>query len=441
FPNSISKTNSKSKGQPNTYLPPPPSYPPGYGAPGYGYYKRSDNQIPNRRSDFPYKFEAPPPPPPSAVKVAPHNVKPNQIPQKYYYNNNKHQYQPPVKETQQRQGNQYVNSQRSNYNSQYKNQETQSRSSQNYNSNYYNSNPQQTSYRPYSSDQKYQQSWNQQKDSNNGIRRTSQVPQYTNPANKFNYIPPNRNFRSYENNRVQDYSPKPHLVPPPLPPLPQQYNYNEQSRQDNNFLTSGIEKQFVFRVPTTTTPPPPTIGPEMSQLLNVPVGMSADSDNVPSFAAKMFVVREAPFEYYPPHYDDYNPHRPKLTVQIPRTKFYCEEQKYPPRNIRGLDMFHLCVPSSVGSTLTSYLCPNGTLFDQSILQCNYWYNVDCESSVSDYDANLALALSYRRINAAHMPIHAATNAATLSLLSQNIDQLQVSNPKKSISKENGSNDR
>ena len=70
--------------------------------------------------------------------------------------------------------------------------------------------------------------------------------------------------------------------------------------------------------------------------------------------------------------------------------------------------------------MKSYLCPNGTLFDQSILQCNYWYNVDCETSFSDYDANMALALSYRRINAAHLPLLGATNVNTLSLLSQNV---------------------
>lgn len=65
--------------------------------------------------------------------------------------------------------------------------------------------------------------------------------------------------------------------------------------------------------------------------MQVPADMSANSDNVPSFAAKMFIVREAPPEFYPPNYrGDANARRRNIHVQIPRTKFYCEDQKYLP---------------------------------------------------------------------------------------------------------------
>lgn len=57
----------------------------------------------------------------------------------------------------------------------------------------------------------------------------------------------------------------------------------------------------------------------------------ADTDHVPSFAAKMFVVREAPQEYYPPGYKPTEPlQRSPATVEVPRTKFFCEEQRYLP---------------------------------------------------------------------------------------------------------------
>lgn len=57
----------------------------------------------------------------------------------------------------------------------------------------------------------------------------------------------------------------------------------------------------------------------------------ADTDHVPSFAAKTFVVREAPEEFYPPGYE-YPKFRikPSRGVSVPRTKFFCEEQKFLP---------------------------------------------------------------------------------------------------------------
>lgn len=57
----------------------------------------------------------------------------------------------------------------------------------------------------------------------------------------------------------------------------------------------------------------------------------ADTDHVPSFAAKTFVVREAPPEFHPPGYE-----APAVfpsvakQVEVPRTKFFCEEQSYLP---------------------------------------------------------------------------------------------------------------
>ena len=43
-----------------------------------------------------------------------------------------------------------------------------------------------------------------------------------------------------------------------------------------------------------------------------------------------------------------------------------------------------------------------------------------------YDANLALAKSYRKINAAHLDLFSATDNTALSLLSQNVDSVASS---------------
>lgn len=86
-------------------------------------------------------------------------------------------------------------------------------------------------------------------------------------------------------------------------------------------------------------------------------------------------------------------------------------------------VFHLCLPAAMGNTMTSFLCPNSTLFDQSIMQCNWWYYVNCETSARHYDANLHLALSYRRINAAHVPLTGVGNLKTVALLSHNTHEM------------------
>ncbi|KAK7075771.1 hypothetical protein SK128_024384 [Halocaridina rubra] len=173
----------------------------------------------------------------------------------------------------------------------------------------------------------------------------------------------------------------------------------------------------------------PTIGPEMGNLLKVDANTPADTDHVPSFAAKMFVVREAPKDFHPIGYK--NPAifpRINKRVEVPRTKFFCEEQKYLPgiyADVQlGCKVFHLCLPAAMGNTLTSFMCPNMTLFDQSIMQCNYWYYVNCENSPSNFDANLQMALSYRKINAAQLPLTAVRNFDNVALLSHNSQEMK-----------------
>jgi len=196
---------------------------------------------------------------------------------------------------------------------------------------------------------------------------------------------------------------------------------------------------IITQEPPRTRPTPalapnlPTIGPSFGQLLNLDSNTVADTDHVPSFAAKMFVVRDAPVEFHPPGYE-----APEIfsnveqRVEVPRTKFFCEEQKYLPgiyADIQlGCKVFHLCVPASMGNSMTSFMCPNMTLFDQSIMQCNYWYHVNCEGAEKHYDANLPMAISYRKINAAQLPLTAVRNMNNVALLSQNAQDWAEGSP-------------
>jgi hypothetical protein len=45
--------------------------------------------------------------------------------------------------------------------------------------------------------------------------------------------------------------------------------------------------------------------------------------------------------------------------------------------------------------MKSFLCPESTLFDQTILKCNWWFYADCKSSKSLYDSNLPVSKSYQ----------------------------------------------
>lgn len=48
--------------------------------------------------------------------------------------------------------------------------------------------------------------------------------------------------------------------------------------------------------------------------------------------------------------------------------------------------YHVCLldPNTGSMFPTSFLCPNGTLFQQQIFNCDWWYNVDCSASESFY---------------------------------------------------------
>merc|ERR1711963_250446 len=49
--------------------------------------------------------------------------------------------------------------------------------------------------------------------------------------------------------------------------------------------------------------------------------------------------------------------------------------------------YHVCLtpPNAATSRKTSFLCPNGTIFSQSLLTCDWWFNVDCTETESFYN--------------------------------------------------------
>jgi hypothetical protein len=52
-------------------------------------------------------------------------------------------------------------------------------------------------------------------------------------------------------------------------------------------------------------------------------------------------------------------------------------------------VYHVC---ALDKTF-SFLCPNGTIFDQRVFVCRWWHNVDCASSENYYNLNDLIGIS------------------------------------------------
>ncbi|XP_012540118.1 uncharacterized protein LOC105838815 isoform X2 [Monomorium pharaonis] len=114
-------------------------------------------------------------------------------------------------------------------------------------------------------------------------------------------------------------------------------------------------------------------------------------------------VMNAPREYYPVGYDKNFDDNFASRVDLPDTSFYCGDQKHFPGLYADEDLgcmvFHVCALTDDGLIMKSFLCPESTLFDQTILKCNWWFYVDCKSSKNLYDSNIPISKSYQLMKA------------------------------------------
>jgi len=81
--------------------------------------------------------------------------------------------------------------------------------------------------------------------------------------------------------------------------------------------------------------------------------------------------------------------------EVPETSFSCDGQVdggYYADPEAECQAFHICA-GSVEATLSrySFLCPNGSLFNQEYFVCDWWFNVDCSQAESLYSLNDEIA--------------------------------------------------
>jgi len=77
--------------------------------------------------------------------------------------------------------------------------------------------------------------------------------------------------------------------------------------------------------------------------------------------------------------------------EVPDTGFDCEgrfDGGYYADPGAECQAFHICTADGTGGlAIYSFLCPNGTLFNQENFVCEYWFNVDCSQAESLYSLN------------------------------------------------------
>ncbi|CAL4124605.1 unnamed protein product, partial [Meganyctiphanes norvegica] len=105
-------------------------------------------------------------------------------------------------------------------------------------------------------------------------------------------------------------------------------------------------------------------------------GVGAEEDPIASLAANI-PGGGIPGEDYP------------ILASVPDTGFACEDQEFPgyyadTADEAGCQVFHICQEDF---RLDSFLCPNGTIFNQQYFVCEWWFNVDCSASEDFFGLN------------------------------------------------------
>ena len=76
---------------------------------------------------------------------------------------------------------------------------------------------------------------------------------------------------------------------------------------------------------------------------------------------------------------------------VPDTGFTCDgllEGGYYADPAAECQAFHICANDGDGGLITySVLCPNGTIFNQEVFVCDWWFNFDCSEAEGLYGLN------------------------------------------------------
>jgi len=112
-----------------------------------------------------------------------------------------------------------------------------------------------------------------------------------------------------------------------------------------------------------------------------PIGAYGASDEAadPNLAMLEKAVPGIPGEDYP------------INAEVPETPFSCDGQVdggYYADPEAQCQVFHICTADGQGGLAKySFLCPNGTIFNQNYFICDWWFNFDCSEAEGLYSLN------------------------------------------------------
>merc|ERR1712173_493217 len=93
-----------------------------------------------------------------------------------------------------------------------------------------------------------------------------------------------------------------------------------------------------------------------------------------------------------------------IYAEVPETAFACDGQVdggYYSDGEAECQVFHICTADGAGGLAKySFLCPNGTIFNQNYFICDWWFNFDCAQAEDLYSLNDDIAAERAEIDAA-----------------------------------------
>jgi hypothetical protein len=177
--------------------------------------------------------------------------------------------------------------------------------------------------------------------------------------------------RALENQRAAQQprpQPQPQFIPQPQESPVPVHSFNNVRVPDDRRRVAFTPSPVTSRPIPRTTPAPQAASSQNFKPANL--GLAAlppdtDSDGIPGEAGRDYPTLET----------------------VPKTSFSCARQPlsgYYADTETACQVVHLC---QFGGVQDSFLCPNGTIWNQEKFSCQWWYEVNCASAPSFYINN------------------------------------------------------
>merc|ERR1712123_167256 len=126
---------------------------------------------------------------------------------------------------------------------------------------------------------------------------------------------------------------------------------------------------------------------------------SAASDVADPLAMLQGAIPGVPGEDYP------------IYAEVPETGFACDGQVdggYYADGEAECQVFHICTADGAGGLAKySFLCPNGTIFNQNYFICDWWFNFDCAEAEGLFSLNDEIAAERAALDEAASDVDAS----------------------------------